>query len=184
MWKFSTRYSVRSLSPSFPPLTPPLCHAVFTCCRCLRITTNNFVENFVSHFSTSSAHFLMCPFCISDLFLGFLFFLPVTLFGFYHVVGNYALCEIQRTQTFGLQHHRLSVLVVMRYAQWVRGGGVQQANKLPKLRQQQVDLTSLPRHPSSVTKKELSWADQVTGRWGLCRLLLRNPASLLDNMSY
>lgn len=169
MWKFSTRYSARSLSFSLT-LFFSRCRAVFSCCRCLRTTTNNFVENFVSHFSSSSARFLMCvfSFCLLLHLLLHLFFVPSSVFTMLLVIMRFV--KFKERRTFGLQHHRLSVLVVMRYAQerWHEGG---MANNLPNLRQQQVDLTStwkkelrIHRAAGNRTLRSLSFATSTISR--------------------
>lgn len=168
MWKFSTRYSARSLSFSLT-LFFSRCRAVFSCCRCLRTTTNNFVENFVSHFSSSSARFLMCvfSFCLLHLLLHLFF---CALFGFYHVVGNYALCEIQRTKNFWATTSSSECIScnALRPREVAWGG---MASKLPNLRQQQVDLTStwkkelrIHRAAGNRTLRSLSFATSTISR--------------------
>lgn len=99
----------------------------------------------------------------------YIFFLvPSSVFTMLLVIMRFV--KFKERRTFGLQHHRLSVLVVMRYAQerWHEGG---MANNLPNLRQQQVDLTStwkkelrIHRAAGNRTLRSLSFATSTISR--------------------
>lgn len=89
---------------SSPPLslTPSRCRAVFSCCRCFCVEPQIILSKTLSPIFLHPQRVFLCAFSpaapsplpsSSSLFF-------CTLFGFYHVVGNYALCEIQRTNNF------------------------------------------------------------------------------------
>lgn len=85
-------------------LFPSRCRAIFSCCRCFCVQPQIILSKTLSPiFLHPQRVFFLCAFSpaaapplpssSSLIFFG-------SLFGFYHVVGNYALCEIQRTNNF------------------------------------------------------------------------------------
>lgn len=131
---------------SSPPLHlflfPSRCRAVFSCCRCFCVQPQIILSKTLSPiFLHPQRVFFLCAFSpaaapplpsSSNLFF---FLVASSVFTMLLVIMRFV--KFKERTTFGLQHHRLSVLVVMQG--WGREGG-SMANKLPNLRQQQVDL--------------------------------------------
>lgn len=137
------------LAPSPPlslflSLSPSRCRAVFSCCRCFCVQPQIILSKTLSPIFLHPQRVFLCAFSpaapsplpsSSSLF----FLVASSVFTMLLVIMRFV--KFKERTTFGLQHHRLSVLVVMRYAQERRlGKGRFMANKLPNLRQQQVDL--------------------------------------------